>query len=222
MYTLDMNLPFGYNKLSKEKPYIIEQDIFWRYEKEYPFIIQTIRNRKPLVRKQAELFIYSLISIKLRNKFILDTTKQKDLLKKIMAEGKEDIIEQSLALFPDMSREQKMAAIADVEEKIVNNDSFVKGANLDALMERETGKRGIIMDIITKLINCQWKIIESDFSSLFITSDNPGFCLDSASQPYNTKFDDCTFVFPLTPMLCLIISDKANDFAYQQNQPTNH
>ena len=217
MYTMDTNLPYGYNKLSKVRPYVIEQDIFWRYEKEYPFIIQTIRNRNPLGREQAEMFIYSLISIKLRNKFILDPEKQKALLKNVMAEGKEDMIEKSMVLYPDMTREEKLVTIGDVEQKIGNSDEFVKGANLSALLERETGKRAIIMDIATKLINCQWKIIESDFSTLFITTDNPGYCLDSQSQPYNTKFDDCTFVFPLTPMLCLIISDKANDFAYQQN-----
>ncbi|MFI5158982.1 MAG: DUF4238 domain-containing protein [Sphingobacteriales bacterium] len=216
-YTLDTNLPFGYSKLSKEKPYVIEQDIFWRYEREYPFIIQQIRNRRPLPREQAELFIYALISIKLRNKFILNPEKQKALLRKVIAEGKEDMIEKSMELYPEMTREQKLAVIEDVEKKIIDNDKFVKGANLSALLERETGKRAIIRDIATKLINCQWKIIESDFSALFTTTDNPGFCIDSQSQPYNTKFDDCIFVFPLTPVLCLTVSDKANDFVYQQN-----
>ncbi|HWD89528.1 MAG TPA: DUF4238 domain-containing protein [Mucilaginibacter sp.] len=215
LYTLDMNLPFGYNKLSKEKPYVIEQDIFWRYEKEYPFIIQQIRNRKLIAREQAELFIYALISIKLRNIFILDAEKQKALLKKVVSDNKEDIIEKSMEQFPEMSREQKLAAIKDVEEKIITDDKFVKGANLSALLERETGKRSLIMDVANKLINCEWRILESDYSTLFITSDNPGFCIDSGEGIYNTKFADCTFVFPLTPMLCLIIDDKKRDYQYQ-------
>jgi len=211
-YTLDVELPGPYQQLRTLKPYPIEQDIFWRYEKDYPAILEQIRNRRPLIRKQAELFIYALISMKLRNKFILNLATQKGLLKRVIEQDKEDIIDKSMALFPDLTREEKLNTIKSVEDKIIKNDDFVKGANLVALIQRETKRDGVIFDIASKLFNCEWKIVETNFKSMFITSDNPGFCLDSHSLPFNTKFADCTFIFPLTPAFCLMISDKKRDF----------
>ena len=210
-YTLDVDLPRPYQHLRNTKPYIIEQDIFWRYEKVYPAILEQIRNRRPLIRKQAELFIYALISMKLRNKYLLNSEMQKNLLKNVIANTRADMLEESRILFPELTTEEKLATIKVVEEKIIDNENFIKGANLMALLQRETNKEGVIIDIATKLFNCEWKIVETDFSITFITSDNPGFCLDSSSIPFNTKFADCTFIFPLTPTFCLIISDKKRD-----------
>lgn len=210
-YTLDVDLPEPYQRIRKLKPYLIEQDIFWRYENAYPGILDQVRNRRPLIRKQAELFIYALISMKLRNKYILNPEMQKGLLKNVISNDKEDILQKSMELFPHLTREEKLDTIKAVEEKIIKNDDFVKGANLMALIQRETNRDGVIFEIATKLFNYEWKIVETNFTAMFITSDNPGYCLDSSSIPFNTKFADCTFIFPLTPAFCLIISDKKRD-----------
>ena len=164
-----------------------------------------------MVGKQAELFIYALVSMKLRNKYILNAERQKDLLKKVISNDKEDIIKQSMTLFPHLSKEEKLKTIKSVEEKIIGNEDFIKGANLLALIKRETNTDGVIFDIAIKLFNYEWKIVESDYKAMFITTDNPGFCIDSHFNSFNTKFADCTFIFPLTPAFCLIISDKKRD-----------
>jgi len=66
-----------------------------------------------------------------------------------------------------------------------------------------------IKDITLK---CHWQILETTIKNMFITSDNPGFCIDDDEYVHNTKFGGSfSFFYPLTPFHCLLINNESID-----------
>ena len=63
--------------------------------------------------------------------------------------------------------------------------------------------------ILNKLIRGNWTIIKPLVTNQFITSDNPGFCIDEEGRIHNTRFGGlCNFYFPITPYHVLFISSE--------------
>lgn len=62
-------------------------------------------------------------------------------------------------------------------------------------------------EVASALLGCEWFIFETIPQRPFITSDNPGFCIDNNEQVHNLNFGDTAgFIFPLTPRHILLIT----------------
>ncbi|WP_354004197.1 DUF4238 domain-containing protein [Spirosoma liriopis] len=67
------------------------------------------------------------------------------------------------------------------------------------------------------LVQSDWIVFQTTLRYPFITSDNPGFCMDENDRVYNLNFNEWMgFAFPLTPEYFLLIvnqtgSQKNND-----------
>ncbi len=67
-------------------------------------------------------------------------------------------------------------------------------------------------EIARWLLGCEWYIFETTTQRPFITSDNPGFCIDSNDRVHNLNFaDKSEFCFPLTPKHLLVITAHFTD-----------
>lgn len=224
-YTLDMDIPITYRNLSQSDPLVIERELFKKYEDEYPAIITQIRNRGSLSTSQARLFLHAIISIKLRNKYIRDQysgEEHQKIINQIFEDDFFDAQKASKEQFPDKTEEEVIEAINNVRDQALNSEEFKKLLHLAGLYDREQNPQSVINQIVNIFLKKEWVIYESDLSATFVCTDNPGYCVDSANRIQNVKFVDCTFVFPITPLLCVIISDKRNDLSFSGNSVVKH
>ena len=219
-YTLDMKVPPTYAHLNQEDTLVLERELFWRYENEYPQILKMIKNQRSLTYSQAELLIKALISIKLRNKFIRDEymgEQHQNMIRQIFSDHLISTVYDTKKHYPQYTEEQIVDAINSVKIRATSDPEFIKMLHLTGLIDRERNPQSVINAAAKKFLNCTWLIVESDFSATFITTDNPGYCVDRTDSVHNVKLADCTLVFPLTPLLCLMISDKVPDQEIQSN-----
>lgn len=213
-YTLDMQIPPTYQHLNQEDPLVIERELFWKYENQYPATLDRIKNRISLSYTEAEVFIKGLISMKLRNKYIRDGysgEQHQQMLQKIFNDDLVRTVYDARKHYPNASDQEILDTIETVRVRATEDPEFIKMIHLTGLIDRERNPDSVINAAAAKLLKAKWILHESDLSATFITTDNPGYCVDSQDRVNNIKLADCTLFFPLTPLLCLMISDRVND-----------
>lgn len=207
IYTINVPLQkdFVFEPLHK---YLIELDIFKNYEDRYPYIIAKIKGEKTMRYDEMYLLLRILISLKLRNKYIKDYNaggNHVKIMKSVFAELKKKYIDSTNHQFGHYSKEQREHEFQSVYEKTMSDPEFERGMYLGTILKRELSPDGIIVEIVNRMMVAKWKILVAPKGSIFITSDNPGYCLDRFGMYENTKFAEGFFIFPLTPNHCLTI-----------------
>ena len=221
IYTLNKTISTEFESYREKNKYYIEQDIFWKYENKYLYLIRKVEKLGRLTQSETKLFLRFLVSIKTRNPYILNSDSgENQSLNDAFNEFSIEFLSGQFEGYANLTTEHKQSVLTKLEKHTNKSTEFKKNADLMAIIWRETEPNSILDRIVEKLILYEWAIVNTTLNLAFITTDNPGFCYDAKNIVHNTKFSEGLFVFPLTPEHCLIISDKTFDVQFYLN-PTN-
>ena len=199
-YKIQNNPILGIHDVTDE--YQIEKESFKWYENNLELIIQNIRNRKTYLNlKDAKILCKGLLNIKIRNNHFRDGVLNK--------ENVDEFLDNVFRKSPLIIQENKDAIefIEKMKTDFAKNPSLINQLQNKSLLDNNVNDDRAINKIYDLCINSQWTILETTIDNMFITSDNPGFCMDENNILENTKFGDSfTWYFPLTPFHCLRVN----------------
>lgn len=193
-----------------DKDYI-ENEAFKTYENNYNSLLSKIISHNDFIStSEAHLFIETVINIKSRNEKMRKNY------------SKENIIPISVNLFQEIRKNRNINALFSktdflpfelfIKENLLNREGLENEMFLKTFIIDKRKESGFLNELISFLLSRRWDFLISDINSPFITSDNPGFCVDDKDVCANTKFGgNFMFFFPLTPQICLMICNKFID-----------
>ncbi|MGF7078919.1 DUF4238 domain-containing protein [Mucilaginibacter sp. UYCu711] len=217
-YTIKGDFKTQFQHLNGLDPLFLEKK-FQEYEREYPKIIAKIKSRQPdLPLQEAELFMYAIIDIKIRNPYFRETaveSKKETVIDTLFDSYRTELAKLELTDPRQIIRKDVMLEEMDkMKEKIMTDEDFGRKTHLSSLVSRQMETKNVQHKISQHLLQFEWRVLYSHND--FFTTDNPGVSIDPTNRPQNTKFTDEFFFFmPLTPHLCLVISSKTPDKAYR-------
>ncbi|MBL4675831.1 MAG: DUF4238 domain-containing protein [Mucilaginibacter sp.] len=211
-YTLDITFKQQYPAYEGFDPYFLEKK-FHSYEQKFKKIIELFQNRSLVINvNDASMLLYALFDFKVRNNYFRQNIVSRsypEVIKKLLNE----------TLDPPFNLSEDLTAFK-ISIENYKNELFNKLNSADSI--RATHIVSLIMPdslhdrVVSTLLYHEWAVFTSDHG--FFTSDNPGFCLDSADVVHNTKFsEDFFFIFPLTDCCCLVIKDEKIDLKYYED-----
>jgi Protein of unknown function (DUF4238) len=198
-------------------PLFLEKVAFLNFENNVARIIQTIISFRLINEHDAQLFIGSLVDLKFRNPYYRELIKKTypALVEKEVKEVLQDV-EKLSANNPGhiWSKDDVIKGITDFVDK--NNekpDEYVQQLHNSSLVNKEFKVNGFEKHLPKELLKLSWYVLTTDNKHQFITSDNPGFCFDLATNSIqNTKFKSpFIYYIPLDPNHCLMMSDVKID-----------
>lgn len=96
--------------------------------------------------------------------------------------------------------------------KFAHDPNTPQDLHTERIVKLYQNEETIIKEIAGSLLGCEWYIFETNHQRPFITSDNPGFCIDNNERVHNLKFSNfAEFVFPLTPKYLLLITARSTE-----------
>jgi hypothetical protein len=194
---------------------------FQEYEREYPKIVAKIKNHNPnLTIREAQLFMYALIDIKIRNPYFRKTTienNKETVIDQLFDSYREELAKLELTDPRQVLRKEVMLDEMDkMKEKVMSDEDFARKTHLSSMVLRLMEENNVQSKIALHLLQFRWGILRSHNG--FFTTDNPGVSIDPTDRPQNTKFQGEFFFFmPLTPHMCLGISSKTMDMDYRKD-----
>jgi hypothetical protein len=216
-YTLTSEFKEMYRAYKDLDPLFLEKQ-FHKYENTYPEIIKKINNGNAyLDTSDAIKFLFSCIDIKLRNDYYRDAShfnQKAALLDSVYdQELKEQELFTKINMRINIDKDSFDNALSARRNKLLSDPHFNKHTHLMSLISRYQLKSGIHDVIVSNLLFYKWKFFISN--NKFITSDNPGWSLDTNSVVHNTKYDKgFQFIMPITGSRCLAITDVEFDLDY--------
>ncbi|WP_305953153.1 DUF4238 domain-containing protein [Emticicia oligotrophica] len=202
------------NPYNIQDPFYIEKNVFQKYENRIGIVIDKIAKKQSFLTKDdCEKLIFGLVDIKFRNPFF----RKSDYVKTI--DNVVDEMINDVFFIEHISKEFNLPIELAIEATYLSKENLKNNTSKDLhnlfLLNRHLEEKSIHNYINFLLINLDWQILYSPINNQFITSDNPGFCLESGML-FNTKFKgNFTFIFPLTSRLALQIS--ANKHSHSKN-----
>jgi Protein of unknown function (DUF4238) len=192
---------------------------FHEYEREYPKLLKKIKAKiSYLSRTEAELFLYALIDIKIRNLYFRDksiTPKTETVIDNLFNQYRDELNALNLTEKQQKTKKVMFDEMDKMKEKIMMDKDFGQKVHLSSLTLRKMEAESIHHKIIAHLMKFDWIILES--ANQFITTDNPGVSIDPTNKPQNTKFEGSLFFFmPITPSLCFGVCTQTPDPNYSR------
>jgi Protein of unknown function (DUF4238) len=204
-YKIQNNPTLGIHNITDE--YQIEKESFKWYENNLELIIKNIRNRQTyLTLKDAEILCKGLLNIKIRNNHFRDNV--------IKNENMGEFLSKVFRKLPVTIQENKDAIefIGKMKTDFDENPNLVNQLQNKSLLDNNNNDDRATNKVYDLCMNSQWNILEATINDMFITSDNPGFCVDENNVLENTKFGDLfTWYFPLNPLHCLRVNRSINE-----------
>ena len=97
-------------------------------------------------------------------------------------------------------------------QQVAHDPNTPQDIHTEGIVELHQNGDTAAKEIASALLGCEWFIFETTPQCPFITSDNPGFCIDNNEQVHNLNFADTAgFIFPLTPRHILLITAHFTD-----------
>lgn len=218
-YTIEDNMGNSEFKLNAYDALYIERGVLSKLENKYGKIFKKLSGNIALMLQDAIDLTDFIIQLKLRNPY---------WMKEILEKKKNFLIDTAMESldfekfnddhrFQNIPKELKIAITESVKLKNKLNPTFSKQMQLFSLIQRSEDIKNSNEKFRLALIDCKWIVYEAPQDGpYFITSDNPGYSLKGDDgKTYNTNYSHpFTFLFPLSPKLCLVISSNEKDNSY--------
>jgi hypothetical protein len=219
-YTILGNFETQFRHLDGLDPLFLEKK-FHEYEREYPKIIAKIKSREVhLTMPEAQLLMYAIIDIKIRNPYFRKEAieNKKETVIDELFDGYRDELAKLELIDPQQLRRKDILLdeMDKMKEMVMADKDFVRKTHLSSMVLRQMESSSLQSKIAQHLLQFEWRILWSHNG--FFTTDNPGVSIDHTNRPQNTRFEGIFFFFiPLTPHMCLAISSNTPDIAYRKN-----
>lgn len=216
IYTIDDSLQHLKNSFGQREKYELENHFNKVYETKYRKLLGQVINKKYLGIDDAALFIYALTNLKFRNKYYRDNTVAR-ILPGVLIDLRNRELEILHSVegeyYRGQPKEEAIDVINSITEQAKNSGSLVKDFHLMSFYKSNDNSESARMKVIDILLRLKWTIVHNNTKLPFITTDNPGYCIDPDSKSIqNVKFGEpFSYFIPLRPNVGLLIDSNRND-----------
>ncbi|MEP7376807.1 MAG: DUF4238 domain-containing protein [Chitinophagaceae bacterium] len=195
------------NQITDE--YLIEKNSFTEQENNYPKLVSQITGNTDspfaIARKQLELLVATLITIKRRNPSFKET-----MTGEIKNHAASDAFKNQVAPYMELARQidkqDPEIYIETVKEQFRNEPSKSSDLYISSFLDPYPS---IVKQVTETLLASQTNIWYVPPGIEFITSDNPGFILSGTEVlNFGGLGGSHLFAFPLTPAACIVIDSE--------------
>lgn len=207
------------NRLELSDKDIIEKVFNARVENRFEKILASLLSPlQTLSMQAAEEVLVMLLSMKERNPMFRRVFENPQTIIEAFNRRFEDVFEDRDTLEEILEQEGRMSFEEFVEygrnyaHQFAHNPNTPQDLHAEGIVNLHQNKETFTKEIVRWLLGCKWYIFETTPQRPFITSDNPGFCLDHNEHVHNLNFADCSeFCFPLTPRHTVVITSHFTD-----------
>jgi hypothetical protein len=200
-YKINDELIKSYLKIEDE--FFLEKYGFRWYENNWGKLVKKITGPLGIVQiNDAEMIVDAIFNIKIRNPFFRNSTYGMLNISAIIDDTFERL---------GLNHNQRVNVLRQKikDDYTINQEHYSRNIHNLTLLENLQGKREIRFIVKNILLWGEWTLCHAPVNYPFVTSDNPGFCVDINENLHNTKFDEFLFFyFPLTPYKALLISGQ--------------
>ena len=197
----------------------IEKDYNVRVENRLEKLItQLVSPQRKLPWEVAEEVIRMLLSLKQRNPVFRQAFQNPQLILDAFNHRFNQVFQHQAIFEEILKREGHMNFNEFVEfgwdkiYKIAHDPNTPQDMHTEGIVNLHQNEETAAKEVATMLLGCEWFIFETTSQHPFITSDNPGFCLDVNEHVHNLNFaTGAGFFFPLTPKYMLLITAHSSD-----------
>jgi hypothetical protein len=221
-YSIDFKLTQPNSVLNNLDLLAIEKS-FHLYEVNYSKILNKLITNKNITWKDAFSLSYSFIDFKLRNKYYrinsIENKKEK-LFDDVTKDFFTNVRKSTLKRF-NTTLEEAENTLIKIKTEALENHNYSKEIHLSNLAKNKQDINSVLFKITNELFNSNWTLLKTE-SIDFITSDNPGYCIDKDENAFNTKFQKgFSFIIPIASQYCLYI-DNNQKTGFSEFKPINH
>lgn len=214
------------NRLELSDKDIIEKVFNARVENRFEKILASLLSpSQTLSMQDAEEVLVMVLSMKERNPMFRRVFENPQTIIEAFNRRFEevfehrDIIERILKQEGRMSFDEFIKYGHNYAHQFAHDHNTPQDLHTEGIVKLYRNEKTIAKDIIRWLIGCEWYIFETTPQRPFITSDNPGFCIDNNERVHNLNFADYSgFYFPLTPKYFLLITAHFTDLGGSEKQ----
>lgn len=199
----------------------IEKESFKIYENNFNKIVDSLKNKPSgLLIDQAVLLIESILNIKIRNKRYRKAFDKASVRKNFARR-----VERFRSIWHHFENKVTDLNFGQFVEytkiNYLEKEGFYNEFYLSSILSERFKESEVFAIIKESILNATWVIGTTDESNEFITSDNPGFCIDiENNQLYNMRFEGAyALFFPLDPYHCLMITNNADESVNRSFKP---
>ena len=201
--------------------FFIEKNSFKKHENNYEAILKKLViasiNQFQLTKTEVRSFLEILITIKRRNPAIRNilTDNYRQYLNENMRKDIEPHFELARKVNPDIDPEEYLNTYLN---DINTNPNRLHDAYLSSFLGNE---KKVTEEVLNTLMQFKLIINHAPPGIQFITSDNPGFTIvdDDIITDYGGLSQKFRFVFPLTPICCLVVDGWNKEDPYVLQKP---
>ena len=211
---------------------VIEKDFNTRVENRFEKIIAGLLSPLQMLSLEAaEEVLLTLLSLKQRNPVFRRAFQSPQTILQAFDRRLEEVFEHRATFEEILKREGRMNFDEFVEfgrrhfQQIAHDPNTPQDIHTEGMVKLYQNEETAVKEVANSLLGCEWFIFETTPQRPFITSDNPGFCLDNNEQVHNLNFANSSgFFFPLTPRHVLIITahftNQVGSVKQIQHRPT--
>lgn len=218
--------PSSLIRLGQTDKNIIEKVFNARVENRYgKLITKLLKPGSVISYKEAEEILKVLFSFKQRNPVFRQALHNPEFTMKLFNKRLNEIVAHRATLSDILEKEGSMNFDQFIEYgrnymyKFAQDPNSSRQIHTEGIVKFYRDEDGAVKQIINGLMAYEWHILESKPAFPFITSDNPGFCIDTKEKIHNLNFGDIyCFCFPFTPIHSLMISAEFKNKYIRQKQ----
>lgn len=197
----------------------IEKEFNARVENRFEKLIAKLLSPSQMLSlEHAEEVLLMLLSLKQRNPVFRQAFQNPELILKMFNRRFDEVFKHRSTFEEILKREGRMNFDGFVEygrnyiHQIAHDPNTPQNIHTEGIVKLHQQEESVAKEVASALLGCEWFIFETTPQRPFITSDNPGFCIDNNEQVHNLNFaDSAGFIFPLTPRQILLITAHFTD-----------
>lgn len=188
---------------------IIEKNKFDYENFDLKFLFDKIDYGQPIFKSEFKKLVYIILNIKFRNPRFSADFINLSLNNYSIFEGELNLMRKQAINF---------CAINGIDPKIVDKAmqiitekhkdiNYSKNAYLKTILDETS----ISENFIEELLHWDLEVFQTEYNKPFITSDNPGYTVDSSDKTFNTNFGKAQiFAFPISPKSMFVLKKRSN------------
>ena len=192
----------------------IEKDFNARVENRFEKLITKLLSPLQILSlEDAEEVLLMLLSLKQRNPVFRQAFQNPQTILNAFNRRFDEVLEYRSTFEEILKREGRMNFDEFIDygrnyiHQYAHNSNTPQDIHTEGIVKLHQQGESVAKEVASALMGCEWFIFETTSRCPFITSDNPGFCIDNNEQVHNLNFADTAgFIFPLTPKHILLIT----------------
>jgi|GEM_PF-4627369 len=211
-YTVDETLKNVNQSFLIEDPLMLERFFSRSYEHKYGKVLKKAIHNNYLTKSDATVLAFSVLGIKFRSKFYRENTVKR-IIPIVLNGIKSDYVKLINSFEDPEKKERAKINVNTVLDQALSDPTLAKDLHIYSAISQNSNLDSPLNRLVKVFLGLKWALLENQSPIPFITTDNPGYCIDKSENVHNHKFEPpFAYFIPLSPKIALYInSDETED-----------